>query len=191
MGPMEREEAMGSLRISGFIGVLAIVASSTIALAADLSMPAPETPPPPIEIGSGWYLRGDIGYKMYNTPSAHFDVAGYGNMIDENITDTGTVGLGFGYRFNSYFRTDLTMDYEWPGKFHGRLPCPNAPCVVGTDYSDEYSDISAWSGLINAYLDFGHWNGFTPYVGGGVGALLHNRQQRSLRQSRPDPRQVE
>ena len=86
--PWEGKRQWGSLRISGFIGVLAIVASSTIALAADLSMPAPETPPPPIEIGSGWYLRGDIGYKMYNTPSAHFDVAGYGNMIDENITDT-------------------------------------------------------------------------------------------------------
>ena len=69
----------------------------------------PETPyvpaPVPYEFGSGWYLRGDIGYKVYGSPNAHFDVAGYGNMIDTNLSDTGVAGVGFGYEWNEWFRT--------------------------------------------------------------------------------------
>src|SRR5262249_14341199 len=118
---------------------------------------------------------GDIGYKIYNNPSAHFDVAGYGNMIDENLTNSEVVGLGFGYTWNDWFRTDLTVDYEWPGKFHGRLHCP-APCTAAPDpeFSNEFADISAWTTLINVYFDLPAIaqmpTGLTPYVGGGIGA---------------------
>jgi opacity protein-like surface antigen len=156
-------------------GMFALLLPTGMAFAADM----PETPyaptPTPYEFGSGWYLRGDIGYKLYNNPDAHFDVAGYGNMIDENLSNTGVAGIGFGYKFNDWFRTDLTVDYEWPGHFHGRLPCP-APCTAapGPEFSDEFASISAWTTLVNAYFDLPLFaegpTGLTPYVGAGIGA---------------------
>ncbi|KAB2874861.1 MAG: porin family protein [Bauldia sp.] len=160
---------MGSLRKLALLGAFAVAVPNAVALAAD--MPVYEAPPPavPYEVGSAWYLRGDLGYKWYATPDARFDLAGYGNMIDESLGNTGVVGFGFGYQFSDYFRTDLTVDYEWPGSFHGRLRCPGT-----CGYSDEYADISAWSSLVNFYLDFplnGEGvGGITPYIGAGIGA---------------------
>jgi opacity protein-like surface antigen len=166
---------MGSLRGFGLIGAFAILLPSAQAVAADLPVVYEAPPPVPYEMGSGWYLRGDLGYKWYSAPSAHFDVPGYGNMIGESLANTGMAGAGFGYRWNDYFRTDFTLDYEWPANFHGRLPCPS-PCGGSGSglYSDEYAKISAWSGLVNAYFDFPiggeGLSGFTPYIGAGIGA---------------------
>jgi len=165
---------MGSIRNWALaIGAFMLLIPAA-AIAADMPGPPPAPSPgpfarAPFEFGSGWYLRGDIGYKFYNAPDAHFDVAGYGNMINESLTDTGVVGLGLGYKFNQWLRTDLTVDYEWPGHFHGNLNCPTLGCLPGPTYSDEYADISAWTGLVNAYVDLGTWGGFTPYVGAGIG----------------------
>lgn len=162
---------MGSLHkpvlVAALLGIL-----PGAALAADYAPPI-DYPPVPIEIVSGWYLRGDIGYKWYKDPNGRFDVAGYGDMSNESLDDTGVIGLGFGYQYNSHFRTDITIDYEWAGRFRGDLPCP-APCGGGGGglFSEESADISAWTGLINGYFDFGTWSGFTPYVGAGVGASL-------------------
>jgi opacity protein-like surface antigen len=155
--------------------VLALLLPTGAALAADM----PETPymsaPTPYEFGSGWYLRGDIGYKIYGTPDAHFDIAGFGDMRGEGLSNTGLAGLGFGYKWNDWFRTDLTVDYEWPGHFHGQLNCPS-PCTAapGQEFSSEFANISAWTTLINTYVDLPLFaegpTGLTPYVGAGVGA---------------------
>ena len=156
-------------------GIFALLLPTGASLAADM----PETPyvpaPVPYEFGSGWYLRGDIGYKVYGSPDAHFDVAGYGNMTGESLSNTGLAGLGFGYKWNDWFRTDVTLDYEWPGHFHGRLNCPD-PCTAAPspEFSDEFASISAWTTLINAYFDIPLFAegpvGLAPYVGAGIGA---------------------
>jgi len=170
----------------GRIDRLVLLASSALLLAggAALAGDMSETPympnGTPYEFGTAWYLRGDIGYKLYTTPHAHFDVAGYGNMNSESLSSTGVVGFGVGYKLNDWFRTDLTVDYEWPGHFHGRLPCPPPPGQVGCtgapvpEFSDQYADISAWTTLVNAYVDMplfgGAMAGLTPYLGAGIGA---------------------
>ena len=64
----------------------ALLLGSGAALAADM----PETPytpaPTPYEFGSGWYLRGDVGYKIYGTPHVHFDpFAPNGNEINVSL----------------------------------------------------------------------------------------------------------
>ncbi len=154
---------------AALVGAFTLLLPVGGALAADYNPPPVIEYPPvvPVEIGSGWYLRGDVGYKKYRTPDAHFDVVDYGDMIEETISDAGTVGIGFGYRFNSHMRMDLTLDYEWPGEFHGRLPCPGS---CQSPYSDEFASFTAWTFLVNAYYDFGKFGAFTPYVGAGVGA---------------------
>ncbi len=166
---------MLSIRGSALLGAMALLLPSAAAMAADLGAIYYEEPvATPYEIGSNWYLRGDIGYKWYGTPDASYNVNGYGDMIDESLAPTGLAGIGFGYRFNDSFRSDVTIDYEWESEFKGKLSCPN-PCTgkPGKEYSKEYANIEAWSGLVNAYWDFGLGGegiaGVIPYVGAGIG----------------------
>ena len=143
--------------------------SASPASAADLPEYVPIEPPEPIALpGGNWYLRGDIGYKIYQDPNGFYDLAGYGSMFDESLDRTGVIGIGAGYRFNEWFRVDATLDYEFEAGMRGRLNCP-APCGGPTD---ESADLDAWTGLINAYADLGTYEGFTPYLGAGIGVSL-------------------
>lgn len=149
------------------------------ALAADIPQPPVfNYPPPPTEEPAAWYLRLDFGYKIYAQPDASFNlpalgynVPGSGEFLNESISNTGVVGFGIGWDPEGIFRTDLTLDYEWPGHFEGELICP-APCTADPDpeYSFEMADISALTLLLNGYIDFNfHGGPLTPYIGGGVG----------------------
>ena len=155
---------MGRLGRLALFGALLVGVPQGSVFAAD--MPAAYAPPVPYELASAWYLRGDLGYKWYTAPDAHFDVAGYGHMKDTSMAATGLAGFGFGYQFNPHFRSDLTLDYEWPSEFHGKLKCPGA---CSGKYSNEYASIDAWTTLFNVYYDIGTWNRFTPYLGAGIG----------------------
>ncbi len=168
---------MGSSRkILSLAGAAIMVASA--ATAADMPAPVIEhIPQVPVATG-GWYLRGDIGYKIYQDPKISY---GSLDFERESLDDTGVVGVGVGYRFNDHFRTDLTLDYEWPAKIRGYAPC-FAPC--GFEYSTETAKIDVWTVLLNGYIDIGTWNGFTPYVGAGIGGSYVN--VRDVRFVNPD-----
>jgi opacity protein-like surface antigen len=96
-------------------------------------------------------------------------------MIDTSLSNTWLAGLGFGYKWNDWFRNDFTLDYESAGHFHGQLPCP-ASCTGAAvpEFSDEFANTSAWTVLFNTYVDVPLFaegpTGLTPYVGGGIGA---------------------
>lgn len=142
------------------------LAASGSAFAADLSEPYVEPAPVPIATG-GWYLRGDIGYKIYNGPDASFVTSTYTDSWNNTSLDnTGLIGIGAGYRFNDYFRADATIDYEFKSGFYGEGYCGGCG---GVGHTIETADIDAWTFLANGYIDVGTWSGFTPYVGAGIG----------------------
>lgn len=141
--------------LAGFVGS---------AHAADMPMPAPMIVAPtpkliPAEIGSNWYIRGDVGYTMYNTPSASY---GANQDLNEKFDDAFMIGAGIGYQFNSWLRADLTVDWRAPSDFFS-----NTVCCGGL--SNEYSKIAVGTAMLNGYVDLGSWYGFTPYVGAGAG----------------------
>ncbi|GGB32928.1 outer surface protein [Roseibium aquae] len=153
------------------VGVAVLL--STAGNAADLPPPIIEhIPHVPAAAPGGFYLRGDIGYKIYGDPSGSFNdpIVGDLRFQRESVDDTWMVGLGVGYKFNSYLRTDLTVDYEAPAQVKGYAPCFG--CVGG--FSTETADIDVWTVMLNGYLDIGTWNNITPYVGGGIGAAWVN-----------------
>ena len=137
-------------------GALAFLLPANLALASDFTLPR-DIEYPQSEAESNWYLRADIGAMRTANVDAHLDAAGFGEMINESIRDAGTIGLGAGFRWNRSFRTDATLDYGTPGAFHGNLICSEAPCLPGPLYSDEYAALSSWTGLANAYFDFGSY----------------------------------
>jgi opacity protein-like surface antigen len=164
---------MGSLKHYALAGVLALTASTT-AYAADLLPPPPMPYAPAIEVGGGWYLRGDIGMtnqevdRLSFTPQSEATLLGVGDETFESIhadfDSSPLVGLGVGYQFNNWIRADITGEYRGKATFHG------LERSIDLSGANEYSATkSEWVGLANVYFDLGTWHGLTPFVGAGVG----------------------
>lgn len=149
--------------------------------AADLDLPALLQNAPeyvPVEVGSGWYLRGDIGYAISRSASATYRTFDAGtltytnnNFATSDIDGDFVYGVGFGYHFNDWLRVDATLDHsngEFNGTTSAALPCGGGPAGTGC-LSTDTAEYSAYGLMINAYADLGTFSGFTPFVGGGVG----------------------
>jgi opacity protein-like surface antigen len=82
-----------------------------------------------------------------------------------------TYGIGFGYTFNQWLRSDITLD-GFRSDFNGRAasadPCDGAPAGT-TCLTRGSGDISTLSLMANGYIDLGTYAGLTPYVGAGAG----------------------
>lgn len=133
----------------------------TAAHAADLPPPLPPAPQlvraPIEEVASGWYLRGDVGYR-FNQIGAVTTITPP-NPTGNTLNDPVFLGLGAGYK-SAWLRTDLTLDYAFKSNFRGNTP----------GFTPDYTmKVEVFTALANAYLDLGSWYGFTPYVGAGVG----------------------
>jgi opacity protein-like surface antigen len=143
---------------------------SSAAFAADMAIAPPPAyaPPPVVEDFGGWYLRGDIGFS--NQRVSHLD-----NVLDANnltsqqklsFNTAGIFGLGAGYRFNNWFRADITGEWRGNSQFHGT----DQITYVGGVGTDTYrATKSEWVVLGNAYVDLGTWWCMTPFIGAGIG----------------------
>jgi opacity protein-like surface antigen len=150
-------------RIIGCIGAFAFVASAEAADPAQTwRRPPPELayekPEPRYrELMSGWYLRGDLGYRWNQVGS----FTSTNPTTSAKFSDTWAFGGGFGFKYH-WFRADLTLDRGAPAKIAGTT----AAATQQPQYSAKLTTLTA---LANAYIDFGTWSGVTPYVGAGAG----------------------
>jgi opacity protein-like surface antigen len=166
---------MVSVKVASFVGAVALFASAAqmaqVAQAADL----PQLPPvyaPPIEeyIASGWYLRGDIGMSNQQVKSLHnalYSSVSSVDTVQKDFDSAPFFGIGFGYQFNHWLRTDITGEYRGKATFHGLDIVRSG----GSTFTDEYrGSKSEWLVLANIYADLGTWYSFTPFIGAGIGA---------------------
>ena len=60
----------------------------------------------PVEVGSGWYLRGDVGYA-FSDPFEHQETSSgpLDSFTNERSLFTGSIGMG--YHINDYLRVEL------------------------------------------------------------------------------------
>ncbi|MER8418426.1 outer membrane protein [Mesorhizobium sp. M1329] len=142
----------------------------TPALGADYEPPVYVDQAPdyvPVEVGSGWYLRGDVSYlvqKSFKDEHFAFTPASFDEKEDPIFAS-----IGFGYHFNDYLRTDLNVGYL-PGN------------KIDVGYNDGTTVASAtlknyaFSGILNGYVDLGTYVGITPYLGAGVGVVQSKRR---------------
>jgi opacity protein-like surface antigen len=149
---------MGIVRTVAAVGV-ALLALNAASRAADM----PEIVQQPSlaiqQLGSSWYLRGDIAYRFDQTISG---ADWNGLMIgDRGLANAYALGGGVGVKMG-WLRLDATADYAFPSSFQGSVPGA-AAFTTGID---------SLVLLANAYADLGTWHGLTPYVGAGVGSAL-------------------
>ncbi len=158
------------------------------AMAADMGPIFREAPElVPVEIGTGWYLRGDVTYDfrsdidgdrtLVSPFSTQTEAYGHANL-DESFGG----GAGIGYRFTDMLRGDVTARYSKPD-FNG-LTNASIFCGAGCNLRDR-GEASMWDVMANAYVDLGTVAGFTPYVGGGVGAVHLNYDTPTLEACTP------
>jgi opacity protein-like surface antigen len=159
--------------LTNILAAGAVTLISTAAVAADLPFaPPPMYAPPPVEDFGGWYLRGDIGFSnqkvksldnlLYHDPGVSVQNVGLG------FDTAGIFGVGAGYRFNNWFRADVTGEYRGNANFHGSDIVSFNGAPIGTDtYTASKSE---WLVLANVYADLGTWWCITPFIGAGIGA---------------------
>jgi opacity protein-like surface antigen len=141
----------------------------TPVLAADYDPPiyvdqAPEYTP--VEIGSGWYLRGDVAYMPeQHSRNVDFGLAAVAYSERENPL---FASVGFGYHFNDYLRAELNLGY---------LPGDKASATYDDGIVSAAGSLrnKAWTGMVNGYVDLGTYVGLTPYIGAGAGIYRSNR----------------
>jgi opacity protein-like surface antigen len=168
---------------------LAMPMTALPALAADYEPPIVVDQPEevPVEVGSGWYLRGDIGYNASVDADDPFDYRTFDPITaiySDNTFATAdldrqfTYSIGAGYNFTDWLRADVTFDYftvDFDGTTVSGLPCSTDPIYAGTTCrSVDSADGYALSFLANGYVDLGTYVGLTPYVGAGLGYTYVN-----------------
>ena len=163
------------------LGALCVSAATAADMPFASPLPAPPPVDQPVEFGTGWYLRGDVGYSNVPVPVV---VADFANNLGRTGAASG--GIGFGYQYNSWLRTDFEIDRAVfrPSSAQAPMWCPsgtimdsqatNLPVGYLYDLNETCTPyitahLNRTTPMLNAYLDLGHWWGFTPYVGAGVG----------------------
>src|ERR1700712_973370 len=146
---------------------------SSAAFAADMAIAPPPpmySPPPVVEDFGGWYLRGDIGFSNQRVERLNNVLDSVGSPTSGQNNSFGTAGifgLGTGYKFNNWFRADVTGEYRGNSQFFGTDALTYAGPSYGTD--TYHATKSEWVVLGNAYVDLGTWWCMTPFIGAGVG----------------------
>lgn len=110
-------------------------ALSTIAtpvFAADMGTPIYDAPifeqeTTPVEFGSGWYLRGDVGLSLNNAMKNEAFTDG-DSIIVTYRDDVIDFGIGFGHRFNDYFRLEANIERVLSGSVDTKTSIDPANC---------------------------------------------------------------
>jgi opacity protein-like surface antigen len=139
--------------------------------------PVPAPIPVPVE-EADWYFRGDFAAGFGASPSVNIIGLNYAGLVPGGATESNsfepsfTGGVGVGYVWASYFRTDLTVDIH---SLMNTELTGATPDITLTDKTKFMSTIL----LANAYYDIRTGTPWTPYFGGGVGFAV-NQLTRNL-----------
>ena len=170
---------------------LATLGATHVKAADYLNFPVESAPAfaiKPVELGSGWYLRGGLGASndkgpllVPEAPSArHVDWA---------------IDVGAGYKFNNWLRSDATLSFNKPRDISRNgltVTCPygltqildssskeligylwdTGPNARETCTPQSKSELRKTDLMLNAYVDLGSWGGMTPFVGVGAGISM-------------------
>ena len=124
--------------------------------------------PAPVVGPSSWYVRGDVGYGVFDRPTI-IEETRFG-LSDTSIEGNWAIGGGVGYHFSKSVRGDLTWDHRFESDVKGFIPAgPGLVSFPGQRTFGLKSDVF----LANVYYDFNANGHFTPYIGMGLG-MTHN-----------------
>jgi opacity protein-like surface antigen len=169
---------MKEMKLLAAAVVAGLVAGGPATAADILEAPPPRIVPAPIEVGGGWYLRGDVGIARQELRGVDFAATSPGfppaalagfRVVQESMDEATILGAGVGYQFNEWLRFDLTGEYRTAQTFQFLL---NQGGPLG-NFNNYEGRLGTMVGLVNAYVDLGNFYGITPFVGVGIGFAHH------------------
>ncbi len=136
----------------------------------------------PVELGTGWYLRGDFGASLDSSARLSADFA------DPEATRW-VVGVGGGYKLNNWLRMELGADYNKvrdSSRAGSKVVCPYQLTRLQNQSDGKYlgylwdeardtcstmdrTNLNKVDLIASILVDLGTWSYFTPYVGAGMG----------------------
>ena len=147
--------------------------------ASGVRTPIPAPIPVPVE-EAFWYLRADFAAGFGTSPSVAVLGTNYADLIagavrSDSFEPSFTGGVGIGYVWGPYFRTDITVDVHslMNTELTGTVAAPFEASLV--DKTKFMSTIL----LANAYYDIRTGTAWSPYLGLGVGFAV-NQVTRNL-----------
>jgi hypothetical protein len=151
------------MRLIAAAALAGVCLATSPLFAADLDgMPPPmDQPQQSGELGTNWYIRGDVGYGFSNQATVDAEDSGLfptiGNQPignantnvpfvrgDNQSTWTPDVGLGFGYRVNDWFRIEADWAYS---KGPGLSTQKTVYCPETTTAASNYSYATSTTGV--------------------------------------------
>lgn len=152
----------------------ALISTSLVSVADAADMVAPMQPPSAVDNGMSFYI-GSLSSVDF-LKRTNFDVAGV-NINTKYDTGYYTAIRG-GYNFGSMGYVAPRVEVEL-GYGSASVDEHRVKGFGGVGSIDSYGDANTFQGFLNGYLDIplaqpgdtGFLSMFTPYVGGGVGAI--------------------
>jgi outer membrane immunogenic protein len=125
---------------------------------------------------AGIYIEGKLGASFLNADDMQ-NTTNAANLATVNVKDESAtvfaIGASAGYnwmpRFQVPIRTDLEYMYRTALNYAPNPTFTNAATPSKTD-----ADLNSQTLMANAYWDVATWNGFTPFVGGGLGIAINS-----------------
>jgi opacity protein-like surface antigen len=171
--------ALGAIVVTTMASIFAVVQPSQAADMAAPYVPNCCATQQKVEFGSGWYIRGDVGYEQ---TADKLNASSFVTPVPTILLDA-TQGhqsgyvfdAGAGYKLNDWFRFDATGDIRKDlHSLNGGAANQSCPGPFGSIscYSVAKASLTRYDVMANAYVDLGTYSSFTPYVGVGVGAAF-------------------
>ena len=134
----------------------------------------------PVEVGSGWYLRGDVGYvfdaSIGEVEYTLFDPIAAANVSPPSprlrsipISPGAAASATASPTIFAPTRRSTASAPTSTARRQALKPAQAIPVDDTTCRSENSSEVSAVSVMANGYVDLGTYVGFTPYVGAGPG----------------------
>jgi len=166
---MKRIATAGSIILATAIALSATGSG----MAADMDYPVMGSPQTTsVEYGSGWYLRGDIGYSVASHSDGTYYSSAYGDdtaYASETLGKNESYTIGAGFIFNNVLRGDITLERNAGVEWEGRSRSADCGTVPGDCLFEADADLKRTSVMANGYYTLANYGGFKPYIGAGVG----------------------
>ena len=181
----------------GSLAAFSVLLSSGTALAGDYNSGIVTKSPSPeytdVEFGSGWYIRGDIGYNVDGrSGSRQVTIPEIGFSTEADYDDAISLRIGAGYHVAPNVRLEANLESIMDSTFAGLSAAtfaasdtgdPGITTTGGTVQTTAEYSISNF--MLGANVDLLTLGRFTPYVGGAVGLAVMSYSQTDIQTCTP------
>jgi opacity protein-like surface antigen len=138
-------------------------------------------PMPRVSLVDHCYVRIDTGYGWSGDPDARFysELTGTDRVRHMDYDDGAFVegGVGCSTGGPRAWRAEQMLGHHFRKDYIGEPPLWTPPNPGGPIDDPLHTSIRSTTLMINVYKDLGTYNGFTPYVGAGIGAAYNQMDE--------------